>query len=387
MPELVTPVGTTRRHRLRTRQRWSQVGPLLLIALVVGALGCSGTDEPGATPGSATSTTTAGPPPTPSTVLAPVGAQVTQPAQPTSGPGGSDLPHRDWRESSGGSGPHAWYVFEPAGPQPETAPVAIVMHGYFEYEGYDSMYEFIRHTVLSGSIVIYPRWQTDLADPCPGPFDPEPCLDAAVAGIEAAVAHLRADSGRVQPDLDRTSYVGLSFGGILAANMANRWQDLGLPEPQAIFLDDVHDSGLAGPGEPSLDDSMAGIPSDVLLECHVGAEGVIAEDPTGGCNALFPLLGHIPPDNKALVLTRPDDHGEPALSSAHGVCAAAPGAADAYDWGFCWKVWDELRSAADEGNVPRHAIGDGPEHTGLGAWSDGTPLAPLEVRHAAPIQP
>ncbi len=351
------------------------------------AVGCSGTDERRATAGSTASTTTAGPPLTPSTVLAPDGAQVTQPAQPTSGPGGSDLPHRDWRESSGGSGADAWYVFEPTEPQPETAPVAVVMHGYFEYEGYDSMYEFIRHTVLSGSIVVYPRWQTSEVEPCPGPFDPEPCLDAAVAGIDAALTHLRADGRRVQPDLDRTSYVGFSFGGILTANMANRWHDLGLPEPRAIFLDDLHDSGLDGPGEPSLDDSMAGIPSDVLLECHVGAEGVIAEDPTGGCNALFPLLDHIPVDNKAIVLTRPDDHGEPALSSAHGVCAAPAGRADAYDWGFCWKVWDALRSAADEGQAPTRAIGDDPEHSGLGAWSDGTPIAPLEVRHAAPIRP
>ncbi|HMJ74854.1 MAG TPA: hypothetical protein VK507_02725 [Iamia sp.] len=373
---------------MRDRRR---LRALVLVALITATIGCSDSSSDGsraATTSTASTTSTTTLPPLPaSSVSAPPGAGVTQPAQTTSGPGGSALPHRDWRESSGGSGADAWYVFEPTAPQPDEAPLAIVMHGYGEFEGYGTMYELVRHTVLSGSVVIYPRWQTGIAEPCPGPFDADPCLAAAVTAIEGALAHLGADDSRVQPDLDRTSYYGFSFGGILTANMTNRWEALGLPEPRAIFIDDMHDGGLDGLGEPALDDSMAGIPSDVLLECHVGAQGVIAEDPTGGCNALFPRLDHIPTSNKAIVLTRPDDHGEPALSSAHGVCAAQEGQADAYDWGFCWKVWDALRAAVDEGGSPRYAIGDDPEHTDIGVWSDGTPIAPLEVRHAAPIGP
>src|SRR5262249_14509283 len=108
---------------------------------------------------------------------------ITQPPQPTSGPGGSDYSHGDWRVSSGGSGNDAWYVFEPIDPQPASAPLAIVMHGYFEFSGYAQMYEFIRHTVRKGTIVIYPRWQTDVANPCPGPFDIEPCMTSTVNGI------------------------------------------------------------------------------------------------------------------------------------------------------------------------------------------------------------
>ena len=71
--------------------------------------------------------------------------------------------------------------------QPERAPVAVVMHGYFEYAGYSSMHELIRHTVRQGSIVIYPRWQTDVATPCPGPYDIEPCMQSAASGIRASV--------------------------------------------------------------------------------------------------------------------------------------------------------------------------------------------------------
>jgi hypothetical protein len=134
---------------------------------------------------------------------------------------------------------------------------------------------------------------------------------------------------------------------------------------------------------------MAGIPSSALVQCHVGAEGVISEagKADSSCNAWFPMLGHIPAENRRLVLTRPDDHGTPALSSAHGVCAAAPGQADAYDWNFCWATWDALRAAAvtDSGGTSR--LGDVPEPRGNGTWSDGTAIVATEVSGTAPIRP
>jgi hypothetical protein len=370
-----------------------QIG--LILVLLLAAAGCSsaggGTAQPAPTSRHPSPPTTMHRGPLlPLTVAAPASARVTQPAQPTSGPGSSDVPFHDWRVSSGGTGADAWYVFEPTNPKPSAAPVAVVMHGYYEFSGYDSMYELIRHTVLSGSIVIYPRWQTAVAAPCPGPFDIEPCLASATNGIRGALRFLRADKQRVQPEIDRTSYFGFSFGGIVTADLANRWQRLGLPEPRAIFLDDPHDGGLTATNEPAVDHSLAGIPSSVLFVCHVGAQGVIAE-PTkhnGSCNAIFPKLVSIPKADKNLVLTEPDGHGEPALSSTHGVCAGARGQANAYDWNFCWKVWDALRSAAYNHGADRgFALGNTPEQRNNGVWSDGTPIVPLEVQDAGPIRP
>ncbi len=141
-------------------------------------------------------------------------ADVTPPAQPRSGPGGGNYRHGDWRVSSGGSGSDAWYVFEPVDPQPRSAPLAIVMHGYGEFAGYDSMYELVRHTVRKGNVVVYPRWQTSIVEPCLGPFDIEPCMASSVNGIRGALSYLQADPTRVQPDVRRTSYFGFSFGGI-----------------------------------------------------------------------------------------------------------------------------------------------------------------------------
>jgi len=322
-------------------------------------------------------------------------AAVTQPPQPKSGPGGSDYPHAGMRVSSGGSGSDAWYVFQPKGPRPERAPLAIVMHGYYEFAGYDSMEAFIEHTVRQGSVVIYPRWQTGIAEPCPGPYYIEPCLDSAVNGIHGAMGYLSSKPNAVRPERRRTSYFGFSFGGIITANLANRYRDLGLPKPRAIFLDDPHDGGLNGPGEPALDDTLGGIPKSVKLECHSGAEGVISEPGKEGssCNAVFSLLGGIPDRNKDLVMTRTDDHGEPALSSAHGVCAggdpaATPfGAPNAYDWNFCWKVWDALRSCAYSGTDCGYALSDTRRHRSMGRWSDGRRVKPLTIQDDPPLRP
>jgi hypothetical protein len=323
-------------------------------------------------------------------VLAPgASAAITQPPQPRSGPGGSDYTHRGWRVSSGGSGADAWYAFEPVRPRSARAPLTVLMHGYFEYAGYNQMYEFIRHTVRRGSIVIYPRWQTNVATPCPGPFDIEPCMKSALRGIRGALSYLHARPSRVQPQLRRTSYFGFSFGGIITANLANRFRKLHLPKPRAIWLEDPHDGGFDGFGEPALDDSLAGIPSTVKLECHSGTDGVIHEAgrESSSCNAVFPKLGHIPKRNKDLVLTRTDSHGTPALSSAHGVCAAGKNGADAYDWNFCWKAWDGLRSCAYHGTDCAYALGDTRKHRSNGRWSDGVPIAPLKIQDAAPIGP
>jgi pimeloyl-ACP methyl ester carboxylesterase len=318
-------------------------------------------------------------------------AAVTQPPQPKSGPGSRDHANRGWRVSSGGGGPDAWYVFEPVGPRPARAPLAVVMHGYGEYAGYDQMYALIRHTVRKGNIVIYPRWQTGIATPCPGPFDIEPCMTSAVKGIRGALSYLRAERHRVQPHLAKTSYFGFSFGGIIAANLANRYRKLRMPKPRAIFFDDPHDGALTGFGEPALDASLAGIPSSALLQCHSGADGVFSEPDQGGldgsCNALFPKLGLIPKRNKDLVLTRTDAHGDPDLSSGHGVCAGGKGTANAYDWNFCWKVWDALRSCAYNGTACRYALGNTRKHRSIGRWSDGVSITSLRIQDAAPIRP
>jgi hypothetical protein len=316
---------------------------------------------------------------------------VGQPPEPRAGPGGRDYSHADVRVSSGGEGNDSWYVFEPVQPRPRSAPVVVVMHGYYEYSGYSQMAALIRHTVRKGNLVIYPRWQTGVADPCPGPFNIEPCMGSAARGIVGALDYLRASHRRVQPELGKASYFGFSFGAIITANLADRFRVLRLPKPRVIFLDDPSDGGLAGPGEPALDPSLAGIPADALFECHSGADGALELEPGGmdhaSCNALFPKLTQIPDRHKDLVLTHTDTHGSPPLSSAHGVCTAQAATTDAYDWNFCWKVFDALRDCAYQHRNCSDALGNSFKHRSLGRWSDGVPVIPLKIQHRVPIRP
>ena len=106
----------------------------------------------------------------------------------------------------------------------------------------------------------------------------------------------------------------------------------------------------------------------------------------GSCNAVFPKLAHIPARNKDLVLTRSDTHGDPDLSSEHGVCAGKAGSADAYDWNSCWKVWDALRTCATPAATAATPWATRAS-TARGLWSDGTPVAPSKIQDAAPIRP
>jgi hypothetical protein len=336
--------------------------------------------------------------------IAPANAAVRQPRQPKAGPGGSATPFKGLRVMQGGSGYDAWEILEPTRPTPPSAPLVIVMHGYYEFSGYTVNGALARHTALKGNIVIYPRWQTGVATPCPGPYDIQPCIESATAAIHSAIAYLHAHPRLVQPRLNATSYFGFSFGGIITADMTNRWKALDLAKPRAIFLDDPHDGGLTGNNEPALDPSLAGIPSTAKFVCHAGADGVISlTDPLGqslknaSCNAVFPKLGQIPAANKSLVLTSDDSRGRPALQAIHGVCAG-PGApdttpgighypVDAYDWGFCWRSFDALRACALYGTDCRYALGDTPQNRYVGAWGDGVPIIALKIQTRAPIRP
>ena len=154
---------------------------------------------------------------------APAEGAITRP-QPTSGPGGSDYSHGAYRVNAGGTGNDAWYVFEPtqaaAGDGAAGDRHARLLRVLrLRPDGRRSSATPCR----TGDVVIYPRWQTGIADPCPGPFNIEPCMTSAVNGISGALAYLHAPrSAGCSRSCSKTSYFGFSFGGIITANLANR---------------------------------------------------------------------------------------------------------------------------------------------------------------------
>ena len=312
------------------------------------------------------------------------------------GPGGSETIFGDVRITEGGSGNDAWYLAEPIDPRPKSAPLVVMMHGYFEFSGHTQLGAVLRHTAAEGNVVIYPRWQTGPADPCPGSFNLVPCEVAAANAIKGAVSYLQANpTTHVQPRLADTTYIAHSFGAVLAVNLANKHQRYDIPQPKALWLDEPDDSGLNGEAEGAFDDDLTGIPAATKLVCLAGADG--STSPTQhvnlvfgyasrACNVLFPKLGHIPDANKSLVMNYADNHGTPALTAPHGVCAGDVGDADAYDSWMCWRSMDALRACALYNVDCEYALGDTPQNRYNGSWSDGTPVIGLKVQNQAPIR-
>ena len=182
---------------------------------------------------------------------------------------------------------------------------------------------------------------------------------------------------------------------MITSIMLDRYEELGLPKPDAIWLDDPHDGGIGQSTEETVPDQLPGIPPTAKLVCHEGASGVIAGPGAeqSACNSIFPKYTSIPDENKSLVLTSDDAHGSPALEALHGVCAgpgpnvAGPNyAVDALDWGFCYRSFDSLEACALQNVQCDYALGDTPQNRYIGTWSDGVPIIGLKIG-SGPLSP
>ncbi|MEV5901737.1 hypothetical protein [Streptomyces sp. NPDC052127] len=302
-------------------------------------------------------------------------AEAAPPAQPASGPGGSAYPHTAMNIASGGSGANAWYVFSPAGPAVTRAPVTIVLHGYGDFSGYAQLHDLIEHTVRQGNIVIYPRWQTTPVTPLPIMED---AVSTAVNGIKGALAWMAADTSRPQPELDRTTYFGHSYGGVITMNATNRYSSLGLPRPHAIMLDEPDGGPL---GNDGFDAAMTGIPATTKVACTI-SDWYATNEPTHGCYALWSKLGHIAGADKDFIRVHTDTYGTPDLNAVHGMSTSA--SVDALDYYAIWKNWDALRSCALSGSRCDH-LNDTEKQRYMGVWSDGTPVTPLTISDNAVV--
>ena len=224
-------------------------------------------------------------------------------------------------------------------------------------------------------------------DPVPGPVRHRAVHDL---GVERHPRRPCVSPGEAEAGCSRnsskTSYFGFSFGGIITANLANRYRKLHLPKPRAIFLDDPHDGALDGFGEPALDDSLAGIPPTVKLQCHAPRRGRdLRAEPGRTGRKLQRGLPEARAHPEAQQGPRAHPHRRPRHDRRSRACtacaprAARPGsAANAYDWNFCWKVWDALRSCAYRGRDCRYALGNTRQHRSKGRWSDGVPISAAE---------
>jgi acetyl esterase/lipase len=336
------------------------------------------------------------------------------PAQPPSGPGGKEAAHAEVIAQLHGSGPQGYWLFEPAKPAPEQAPLIVFNHGWGAMD--PRVYQaWIDHIVKRGNIVVYPLYQDSLRTVVKD-FTPN-----AIAAVQDAIRTLQNEPGHVKPQLDRFAIVGHSMGGPISANMAALWKTQGLPFPRAVMCVEPGKTW----GQPTwatieLAD-LSHIPADTLLVTVMGDQDHLVRDIDA--KRIFKESTQVLVTNKNYVTLVSDDHGQPALKANHMAPVAwaqmpegTPQAnskavgplremmrqrieerreadnempdfnhtnpdrtLDALDFYGTWKLFDGLTDAAFYGRNRNYALGNTPEQRFMGVWSDGVLVKKLMV--------
>jgi pimeloyl-ACP methyl ester carboxylesterase len=303
------------------------------------------------------------------------------PVQPASGPGGASYPHAGMTKKSYGAGDMQFWIFEPAAPVPQTAPVIIFLHGWVVME--PRMYEaWIKHIVRRGQIVIYPRYQSDWFTTL------STFTRSGITAVKMALRELETGN-HVRPDRQRVAIVGHSMGGSMAANFAAVAAAEGLPIPKAIMP--VQPGSYANlkfsPRMPLAD--FGQIPAETLMLVVVGDQDRLVGD--RDAKLIFRQTPQIPATNKNYITLVTDRRGDPPLEANHNTPIAplempwyAPHGnsfcrIDALDWYGTWKLFDALTDAAFYGTNREYALGNTPPQRFMGQWSDGVPANELNV--------
>jgi pimeloyl-ACP methyl ester carboxylesterase len=316
------------------------------------------------------------------------------PAQPTNGPGSSEYGFGGMVMHRYGSGDTEYWIFEPAKPTPDSAPVVIFLHGWSVMTP-NTYGKWVEHLVRRGNIVIYPRYQSSIGTLMKD-FTPN-----AIAAVKAAFAELQSP-GHVKPQLDHVAVVGHSLGGAITANLAADAAANGLPVPKAFCCVEPGNHLIDNPAIHMPVSDLSKIPPATLGLVIVGDRDELAGTDTA--QMIFNRLGQIPSANKNYVTLISDDHGSPPLVANH-MCVVAgkdldpdsnpqnepPFArrirryvesrpVDALEFYGAWKLFDGLTDAAFYGRNREYALGNTLQQRFMGVWGDGAPVKELEVK-------
>jgi dienelactone hydrolase len=290
------------------------------------------------------------------------------------------FPHRVVRRYEVGEGPRSYWLFEPAEPKPERAPVVVFLHGWFAVN--PAFYgAWIDHLVRSGKVVIFPRYQNDLGTL------PKDFLPNATASIRDGLVVLEEGLKHVRPDRERIAFFGHSAGGNLAAQLAAVSADphSGLPVPRLVI------SMMPGEVVPSREPNLDRIPASTLLLVIVGEDDLLVGDVRG--RQIFTQSTAVPRARKRFMLFRSDRHGFPPIVAEHTAPTGTNrtldtgegflrtfqlslGEVNAMDRAGFWRVADVALETAFKGGTFDRAIHDEAQFTHLGYWSDGRKVIP-----------
>jgi acetyl esterase/lipase len=290
----------------------------------------------------------------------------SQPKQPDSGPGGKNYSHSKVIENIYGAGVNQYWIFEPADPTPESAPLIIFNHGWGAM--YPRIYgAWIEHIVKRGNIVVYPRYQRNLL------IGFKTFSENAINAVKNAIYELE-NGEHVTPELERFAITGHSLGGGITANMAARAEEENLPIPKAIM-----------PVQPAIAiDTKANfnkISNQTIMLIIVGQDDTIVGDYSG--KSIFYNSSNIPYSQKDFIIQVTDNYGYPIISSDHGAPTCEKNnsilTVDAMDYYSTWKLFDALTDYAFYGENSQYCLGNTTEQRYMGKWSDQTFVKELIV--------
>ena len=305
-----------------------------------------------------------------------LGPAVSGPARAADPP--PSYPHKSVKFTELGTGPRSYWLFEPAEPRPEQAPVVVFNHGWFAVN--PAVYgAWIEHMARKGRIVIAPRYQRDWSTP------PANFLPNGLTAVRDALDVLATSTAHVRPDRSKFALVGHSAGGNLAAQMAAIAAEADLPEPRAVVA--------IFPGEvlPMKRPDLADIPAKTLLVVVAGQKDLVVGDQRA--REIFAATTAIARDRKKFVLYRSDLRGYPHFRADHlaptgllpqydsgdGLFRGmqlAQAEVTAFDTSGFWRLTDLTLDAAFAGKTLDEATDRGDAFRHLGYWSDGRPVTP-----------
>ena len=290
-------------------------------------------------------------------------------------------PHKAVKRTEVGEGPRSYWLFEPADPAPETAPVVVFNHGWFAVN--PAVYgAWIEHLTRRGRIVIAPRYQRDWMTP------PANFLPNGLIAIRDALDVLATSPSHVRPDRTKFALIGHSAGGNLSAQMAAVAAEADLPEPKAVIS--IFPGEVLSAKHPDL----ANIPAKTLLVVCAGQKDLVVGDQRA--REIFAAATAIPNERKKFILYRSDLRGNPPFRADHlaptglqsrfdsgdGLFHGAQMAqaeVNAFDTSGFWRVADLTLDAAFAGKTLDEATDKGDAFRHLGYWSDGRPVMPAIV--------
>jgi acetyl esterase/lipase len=294
--------------------------------------------------------------------------------QPEKGPGGREYAHAEVRVTERGEGALRYWLYTPAEPQPESAPVAVFLHGFGQLTP-ENYVGWLNHVCRRGHIVIYPQFQANGLEPT------ENYAPNSAKAVLDAFEWLGADNSRVQPEREKFALWGHSAGGITAANMAADWEGLKLPRPRVLMPVQPGRAFSPSPqaqarGLIPLSD-YAKIPEGCLLLSVYGDSDHVVGSWTA--KKIFKDATAVKAGDKNLVEFISCDYGAQALIASHYTPPAGRDDSDHWHWFGYWKLFDGLCDAAFQGKHREYALGDTPRQRFMGAYSDGRPVTELRV--------